>query len=527
MQQRKLGNLEVSALGLGCMGLTFGYGPATDRREAIALIRAAVERGFTFFDTAEVYGPLYERRARRRSARAVQGAGRHRDEVRCRHRARQDAARLEQPARARQGSRRRVAEAASSRCDRSVLSAPRRSERADRGRRRRRQGADPAGQGQALRLVGSRCRDDSPRARRSAAWPPCRASTRCGIRALEREVLPTLEELGIGLVPFGPLGKGYLTGTIDEHTPFAAGDFRNMMPRFAPEARKANRALVEVLARLAVRLASHAGAARARRGCWRASRGSCRSPARASSSASTRTPARRPSSSRAADLADIEEAAGQGRRFRCALTRAVREPHGALRLSRNIGTGAADRNACRISTKSMVLYISNLGETVMKKLALAAIGAAYLCGTAMAQDARTTITNAQTRVRQRSIRHVLGIGARRRVPAVRRERDRADLLRHARSDAADHELRSRHRPRGADVAPHGHHAEPRCRRLDDDHSGNVLPAGHGAASGRHRAWASVARALHHAVGLPEGRRRQQRDGRAPRRRSPCSAGARA
>ena len=97
----------------------------------------------------------------------------------------------------------------------------------------------------------------------------------------------------------------------------------------------------------------------------------------------------------------------------------------------------------------------------MKKLALAAIGAAYFCGTAMAQDARTMIANAQTRARQRSIHHVLGFGARRRVPAVRRECSGADLLRHARSDAADHELRSRHRSRGADVASYGLHDEPR------------------------------------------------------------------
>jgi aryl-alcohol dehydrogenase-like predicted oxidoreductase len=121
MQKRKLGNssLEVSALGLGCMGLSFGYGPATDKQEAISLIRLAVERGVTFFDTAEIYGPL------------------------------------------------------------------------------------------------------------------------------------TNEELGIGFVPFSPLGKGFLTGKIDENTTFDSTDFRNIVPRFTPEARKANQALVELLSRVA------------------------------------------------------------------------------------------------------------------------------------------------------------------------------------------------------------------------------------------------------------------------------------
>jgi aryl-alcohol dehydrogenase-like predicted oxidoreductase len=121
MQKRKLGNsnLEVSAIGLGCMGLSFGYGPATDKQEAISLIRSAVERGVTFFDTAEIYGPL------------------------------------------------------------------------------------------------------------------------------------TNEELGIGFVPFSPLGKGFLTGKIDENTTFDSSDFRNIVPRFTPEARKANQALVELIGKFA------------------------------------------------------------------------------------------------------------------------------------------------------------------------------------------------------------------------------------------------------------------------------------
>ena len=175
-------------------------------------------------------------------------------------------------------------------------------------------------------------------------------------RTLEREVLPTLEELGIGLVPFGPLGKGYLTGTIDEHTLFAAGDFRSMIPRFTPEARKANRALVDVLANLAARL--EVTPAQLALG-WLLARKPWIVPI-----PGTRKLERLEENAAAAALS-AHRSGPRGRRggsranhrVRCALPGVPGENDGPLRLSRNIGTGAADRNACRILAKSMVLSL--------------------------------------------------------------------------------------------------------------------------------------------------------------------------
>lgn len=143
MQKRTLGKntLDVSALGLGCMGMSFSYGPPADKQEMIRLLRFAVEHGITFFDTAEMYGPFINEE-----------------------------------------------------------------------------------------LVGQ------VQSEYSLWW-----------RRPEEDVLPTLEELGIGFVPFSPLGRGFLTGTIDEHTIFDRTDFRNTVPRFTPKARKANQALVDVL----------------------------------------------------------------------------------------------------------------------------------------------------------------------------------------------------------------------------------------------------------------------------------------
>ena len=117
-------------------------------------------------------------------------------------------------------------------------------------------------------------------------------------------------ELGIGLVPFGPLGKGFLTGKIDDSTQFAPGDFRNILPRFTPQARKANRALVEVLAKIAARFTRHRLSSRSL-GCSRSSRGSCRFPARVSSSASRRTWARRRCNWHGKDLQEIDAAAAR------------------------------------------------------------------------------------------------------------------------------------------------------------------------------------------------------------------------
>jgi aryl-alcohol dehydrogenase-like predicted oxidoreductase len=253
MQQRQLGNLEVSALGLGCMGLTFGYGPATDRREAIALIRAAVERGITFFDTAEVYGPFTNEELVGEALEPFKG------QVVIATKFGADIGPGKTPfdLNSRPEHVKEVADASLERL---------RVDAIDLFYQHR---VDPnvpiedvAGavkeliqQGKVKHFGLSEAGSATIR-RAHAVQPVAAVQSEYSLwhRALEREVLPTLEELGIGLVPFGPLGKGYLTGTIDEHTRFAAGDFRNMIPRFTPEARKANRALADVLAKLATQM---------------------------------------------------------------------------------------------------------------------------------------------------------------------------------------------------------------------------------------------------------------------------------
>ena len=220
MQKRKLGksNLEVSALGLGCMGMSFSYGPPADKQEMIALIRAAVERGVTFFDTAEVYGPFTNEELVGEALAPV------RDQVviatkfgfKPRPAANRDRSGLD----SRPEHIKQVAEASLKRLKTDVI---------DLFYQHR---VDPdvpiedvagavkdlirRGQGQALRPLGG------GRRRRSAAPTPSsrsrrsRANIRCGGDGPEAEVLPTLEELGIGFVPFSPLGKGFLTGKIDE-----------------------------------------------------------------------------------------------------------------------------------------------------------------------------------------------------------------------------------------------------------------------------------------------------------------------
>ncbi len=256
MEKRKLGvsGLEVSALGLGCMGMSFSFAPSADRQEMIALIRAAVERGVTFFDTAEVYGPFTNEELVGEALQPV------RDQVVI---ATKFGFEPDPPAGSRRWSGWTAARRTSGRSPkrslkrlqrrghRPVLPAPRRPERAHRGGGGDGEGADPGGQGEALRPLGSRGADHPPRPRRATGDRACRASTRCGAREPEAEVLPTLEELGIGFVPFSPLGKGFLTGKIDETTTFEKTDFRNSVPRFTPEARKANQALVDLLGRIA------------------------------------------------------------------------------------------------------------------------------------------------------------------------------------------------------------------------------------------------------------------------------------
>jgi aryl-alcohol dehydrogenase-like predicted oxidoreductase len=256
MQKRKLGkgNLEVSALGLGCMGLSFGYGPATDRQEGIKLIRSAVEHGGTFFDTAEVYGPF--------ANEELVGAALapYRDQVVIATKFGFDIDPKTGQQRGLNSQPEHIKEVAEASLKRL------KTDRIDLFYQHR---VDPnvpiedvAGAVKDLIRAGKVRHFGLSEAgartirRAHAVQPVAALQSEYSLwhRAIEKEILPTLDELGIGLVPFGPLGKGFLTGAIDESTQFAAGDFRNILPRFTPQARKTNRALVDVLAPLAARL---------------------------------------------------------------------------------------------------------------------------------------------------------------------------------------------------------------------------------------------------------------------------------
>ena len=250
MQTRTLGNnLDVSALGLGCMGLSFGYGPAVDKTQGIALLRAAVERGVTFFDTAEVYGPFANEELVGEALEPFRGevviATKFGFDI-------QDGKTVglnSRPERIRE-----VAEASLRRL---------RVEAIDLFYQHRVDPAVPiedvAGAVKELIQEGKVKHFGLSEAgvrtirRAHAVQPVAALQSEYSLwwREPEAEILPTLEELGIGLVPFSPLGKGFLTGKIDESTSFASGDFRNAVPRFSPEARKANQAVVELLTSLA------------------------------------------------------------------------------------------------------------------------------------------------------------------------------------------------------------------------------------------------------------------------------------
>jgi aryl-alcohol dehydrogenase-like predicted oxidoreductase len=256
MEKRRLGrsNLEVSALGFGCMGLSFGYGPPTDGREAIALIRAAVERGVTFFDTAEIYGPLTNEDVVGEALEPFRGqvviatkfgfAPAHEGES---HWSALDS-RPEHIRAVVEGSLRRL------RVDAIDLYYQHRVDPAVPIE-------DVAGAVKELIRAGKvkhfgLSEAGAQTIRRAHAVQPVTAlqsEYSLWWRKPEEEIIPTLEELGIGFVPFSPLGKGYLTGQIDEKTTFDQDDFRNIVPRFTPEARKANQALVELLGQVAKR----------------------------------------------------------------------------------------------------------------------------------------------------------------------------------------------------------------------------------------------------------------------------------
>src|SRR6266436_982531 len=253
MQKRRLGNsnLEVSAIGLGCMGMSFGYGPPADKREMIALIRAAVERGVTFFDTAEIYGPFTNEElvgealapfreqvviatkfGFKTDPNGPRGLNSHPDHIK------------------------QVAEASLKRLKTGVIDLFY-QHRVDpevpiedvagavkdliREGKVRHFGLSEAG-AQTIRRAHAVQRVTALQSEYSLWW-----------REPEKEILPTLEELGIGFVPFSPLGKGFLTGKINEETKFDKTDFRNIVPRFTPENRRANQALVDLLSKIAER----------------------------------------------------------------------------------------------------------------------------------------------------------------------------------------------------------------------------------------------------------------------------------
>ena len=253
MEQRELGKggLRVSALGLGCMGLNFGYGPATEKTAAIALIHRAVELGVTFFDTAEVYGPFTNEEVVGEALAPVRdqvviatkfgfniGTG--------------------------------YSTALNSRPEhiREVVEASLKRLRTDRIDLLYQHRVDPqvpiedvAGAVKGLIAAGKVKHFGLSEAgartirRAHAVQPVAALQSEYSLwwREPEAEIMPTLEELGIGFVPFSPLGKGYLTGKIDETTQFDAADFRNTVPRFSPEFRRANMAVVELVAGIAAR----------------------------------------------------------------------------------------------------------------------------------------------------------------------------------------------------------------------------------------------------------------------------------
>jgi aryl-alcohol dehydrogenase-like predicted oxidoreductase len=256
MQKRKLGksNLEVSALGLGCMGMSFSYGPPKDKKEMISLLHAAVDRGITFFDTAEVYGPYLNEELVGEALLPFRGKvviatkfGWKIDP-----KAERGLAGLD----SRPEHIKEVAEASLKRL---------RVDAIDLYYQHR---VDPevpiedvAGavkdlihQGKVKHFGMSEAAAKTIR-RAHAVQPVTAVQSEYSLwyRNPEKEVLPTLEELGIGFVPYSPLGKGFLTGKINENTTFDSTDFRNQLPRFTPEARKANQALVDLLGKIAQR----------------------------------------------------------------------------------------------------------------------------------------------------------------------------------------------------------------------------------------------------------------------------------
>ena len=254
MQKRKLGksNLEVSAIGLGCMGMSFGYGPPKDKNEMIALIRAAVDRGVTFFDTAEVYGPFINEELVGEALAPVREKVVIATKFGFKFGPKGEQIGLD----SRPEHIKQVAEASMKRLRTDVI---------DLFYQHR---VDPnvpiedvAGavkdlvhEGKVKHFGLSEAGVQTIR-RAHAAQPVTALQSEYSLwwRKPEEEVLPTLEELGIGFVPFSPLGRGFLTGKMNDNTSYDSSDLRSTLPRFTPEARKANQALVDLLGEIATR----------------------------------------------------------------------------------------------------------------------------------------------------------------------------------------------------------------------------------------------------------------------------------
>jgi len=255
MKKRKLGNsnLEVSAIGFGCMGLSFAYGPAVGKQEGISLLRAAVERGVTFFDTAEMYGPFTNETLVGEAIAPV------RDQVVIATKFGFD---VDPDTGKQRGLNSRPEHI------RQVVDASLKRLKTNRIDLLYQHRVDPdvsiedvagtvkdlIGKGKVKHFGLSEAGAQTIR-RAHAVQPVAALQSEYSLwwREPEREVFPTLEELGIGLVAFSPLGKGFLTGSIDANTKFASDDFRNVVPRFTPEARKANQTLVDLLGQIATR----------------------------------------------------------------------------------------------------------------------------------------------------------------------------------------------------------------------------------------------------------------------------------
>src|SRR5216117_4293947 len=254
MKKRKLGktNLEVSAIGLGCMGMSFGYGPPKDKQEMISLIRAAVERGVTFFDTAEIYGPFTNEELVGEALAPM----RKRVVIATKFGFKIVPKGEQMGVDSRPEHIKEVAKASLKRLRTDVI---------DLFYQHR---VDPnvpieevagavkelIGEGKVKHFGLSEPGVQTIR-RANAVQPVTAVQSEYSLwfRDPEEELLPALEELAIGFVPYSPLGRGFLTGKMNENTTFDSSDFRNMLPRFTPEARKANQALVDMLGEIAKR----------------------------------------------------------------------------------------------------------------------------------------------------------------------------------------------------------------------------------------------------------------------------------